>query len=85
MAVEEEQVQTPAESGEGLEEVPVLTVRDTVVFPGALAPITVGRPASVALVQCFADSYPRVHRRGSVLEGTRGTAPRVGAGRQRRD
>ena len=56
MAVEEEQVQTPPESGEGLEEVPVLTVRDTVVFPGALAPITVGRPASVALVQSLGEN-----------------------------
>ena len=42
----------PAASGESsLEELPVLAVRDTVIFPGALLPLTVGRPASVALVQ----------------------------------
>ena len=33
------------------EEVPVLAVRDTILFPGAMLPITVGRPSSVALVQ----------------------------------
>ena len=31
---------TPAEP---LEEMPILTVRDTVIFPGAMLPITVGR------------------------------------------
>jgi ATP-dependent Lon protease len=56
MAVEE-QVQTPAETAqETLEEVPVLTVRDTVVFPGAMLPITVGRPSSVALVQSLGEN-----------------------------
>jgi ATP-dependent Lon protease len=39
-----------------LEELPVLTVRDTVIFPGAMLPITVGRPASVALVQSLGES-----------------------------
>src|SRR5580704_17258134 len=39
-----------------LEELPVLTVRDTVIFPGALLPITVGRPASVALVQALGEN-----------------------------
>ena len=60
MAVEEKEekqvspgVEPPAES---IEEVPILTVRDTVVFPGALAPITVGRPASVALVQSLGEN-----------------------------
>ena len=33
------------------EEVSVLAVRDTVLFPGAMLPITVGRPSSIALVQ----------------------------------
>jgi len=60
MAVEEKEekqvspgVEPPAEP---IEEVPILTVRDTVVFPGALAPITVGRPASVALVQSLGEN-----------------------------
>src|SRR5580700_5748874 len=39
-----------------LEELPVLTVRDTVIFPGALLPITVGRPSSVALVQSLGEN-----------------------------
>ncbi len=61
MAVEEQQAETP-QSGESvnhpneLEEVPVLTVRDTVIFPGAMLPITVGRPASLALVQSLGES-----------------------------
>ncbi len=38
------------------EELPVLTVRDTVLFPGALLPITVGRPSSVALVQSLGEN-----------------------------
>jgi len=54
MSIEPEQVQAPAE--EALEELPVLTVRDTVIFPGALAPITVGRPSSVALVQSLGEN-----------------------------
>ena len=57
MAVEEEQIKAPAESeAEALEELPVLTVRDTVVFPGAMLPITVGRPASIALVQSLGEN-----------------------------
>ena len=52
MAVDEEQVAKPADVQVAeLEEVPILAVRDTVLFPGALSPITVGRPSSVALVQ----------------------------------
>ena len=34
----------------------MLTVRDTVIFPGAMLPITVGRPASVALVQSLGEN-----------------------------
>src|SRR5579871_1017557 len=57
MAVEEPEVKTQTEAETStVEEVPVLTVRDTVVFPGALAPITVGRPASVALVQSLGEN-----------------------------
>lgn len=45
------------EHGESrLEELPVLAVRDTVIFPGALLPLTVGRPASVALVQSLGEN-----------------------------
>ena len=44
------------ESTPALEEMPVLTVRDTVIFPGALLPITVGRPSSVALVQSLGEN-----------------------------
>src|SRR5689334_9990990 len=52
MPVEEEVVQPEAPPpAETLDELPVLTVRDTVVFPGGMLPITVGRPSSVALVQ----------------------------------
>ena len=35
---------------------PVLTVRDTVIFPGAMLPITVGRPSSVALVNSLGEN-----------------------------
>src|SRR3954467_3185751 len=57
MAVEEQQAPPPAEgSGPQLEDVPVLAVRDTVIFPGALLPITIGRPTSVALVQSLGEN-----------------------------
>src|SRR5215217_5172889 len=57
MAVEEQQAPTPAEgSGPQIEEVPVLAVRDTVIFPGALLPITIGRPSSIALVQSLGEN-----------------------------
>jgi ATP-dependent Lon protease len=42
--------------GTPFEELPVLTVRDTVIFPGALLPITVGRPSSIALVQALGEN-----------------------------
>ncbi|HXJ40590.1 MAG TPA: LON peptidase substrate-binding domain-containing protein, partial [Bryobacteraceae bacterium] len=38
------------------EELPILAVRDTVLFPNALLPITVGRPASVALVESLGEN-----------------------------
>src|ERR1022692_805493 len=59
MPVDEPEVKAPAEqTGENaiLEELPVLTVRDTVIYPGALLPITVGRPSSLALVQSLGES-----------------------------
>jgi ATP-dependent Lon protease len=46
--------ETPA--AEPLEELPILTVRDTVIFPGAMLPITVGRPSSVALVNALGEN-----------------------------
>src|SRR5215831_10120289 len=56
MGVEPEILPPIAAEGDSLEELPVLTVRDTVVFPGALLPITVGRPSSVALVQSLGEN-----------------------------
>ena len=57
MPVEAEPIVVPAETDEPqIEELPVLTVRDTVIYPGALLPITVGRPASVALVQSLGEN-----------------------------
>jgi ATP-dependent Lon protease len=53
----EEIVQALVENAEPVtEDVPVLAVRDTVIFPGALLPITVGRPSSVALVQSLGEN-----------------------------
>jgi ATP-dependent Lon protease len=40
----------------GVEELPILAVRDTVLFPYALLPLTVGRPSSVALVESLGES-----------------------------
>ena len=45
-----------AREGEPLQEMPVLAVRDTVIFPGAMLPITVGRPSSVALVSALGEN-----------------------------
>jgi len=58
MAVQEEiPAPGPAEPEESSpEELPVLAVRDTVIFPGALQPITVGRPSSIALVQSLGEN-----------------------------
>jgi ATP-dependent Lon protease len=39
-----------------VEEVPILPVRDTVLFPHGLLPISVGRPASVALVRALGEN-----------------------------
>src|ERR1039457_5038217 len=59
MPVEEPEVKALAEAtGEDviLEDLPVLAVRDTVIYPGALLPITVRRPSSLALVQSLGES-----------------------------
>jgi ATP-dependent Lon protease len=47
----EEQIAEVAE-----EELPILTVRDTVLFPHAMLPITVGRPSSIALVESLGEN-----------------------------
>src|SRR5262249_44966103 len=53
----EEEVQIPeAPPADTQEEFPILTVRDTVVFPHGMLPITVGRPSSVALVQSLGEN-----------------------------
>jgi len=39
-----------------LEELPILAVRDSVLFPSALLPLSVGRPASVALVESLGEN-----------------------------
>src|SRR5215471_33 len=57
MAVEEDvQQPTTTPSDDALEEYPILTVRDTVVFPRGMLPITVGRPSSMALVQSLGEN-----------------------------
>jgi ATP-dependent Lon protease len=38
------------------EELPVLAVRETVIYPGALLPVTVGRPSSLSLVQSLGEN-----------------------------
>src|SRR5690349_13269982 len=56
-ALEESVVERPPEERDQeppqvqVEEVPILPVRDTVLFPHGLLPISVGRPGSVALVR----------------------------------
>ena len=39
-----------------LEDVPILAVRDVILYPGAMLPITIGRPSSVALVQSMGEN-----------------------------
>ena len=57
MPVESESAPPPAAEEQTLvEEVPILAVRDTVIFPGALSPITIGRPSSIALVQALGEN-----------------------------
>src|SRR5437868_2107338 len=46
-----DQVQAPE-----LEELSILAVRDTVLFPNALLPLSVGRPTSVALVESLGEN-----------------------------
>jgi ATP-dependent Lon protease len=57
MPVDEEapkqNIEIPAEV---TEELPILSVRDTVLFPHAMMPITVGRPSSVTLVESLGEN-----------------------------
>src|SRR6266567_3797784 len=46
-----DQTQTPE-----IEELSILAVRDTVLFPNALLPLSVGRPVSVALVESLGEN-----------------------------
>src|SRR5476649_975731 len=39
-----------------LEEISILAVRDTVLFPNALSPLSVGRASSVALVESLGEN-----------------------------
>jgi ATP-dependent Lon protease len=55
--VEEEiRAETGTALEDAIEELPVLTVRETVIYPGALLPVTVGRPSSLALVQSLGEN-----------------------------
>jgi ATP-dependent Lon protease len=54
--VEDPEVGIATVPEEAVEEVPVLAVRETVIYPGALLPVTVGRPSSLALVQSLGEN-----------------------------
>jgi ATP-dependent Lon protease len=41
---------------EQAEELPILAVRDTVLFPNALLPLSIGRPTSVALIESLGEN-----------------------------
>ena len=58
MPVEEDLPLQPVAEAEpdALEEFSILTVRDTVLFPHAMLPITVGRPSSLALVEALGEN-----------------------------
>jgi ATP-dependent Lon protease len=47
--------QTQATTNEGLKRIPVLPVRDTVLFPHAVLPLTVGRESSIQLIESLGD------------------------------
>ena len=53
---EEIRAETGTALEDAIEELPVLTVRETVIYPGALLPVTVGRPSSLALVQSLGEN-----------------------------
>ncbi len=51
-----EPVVTPESADLPTEDLPILAVRDTVLFPNALLPLSVGRPVSVALVESLGEN-----------------------------
>jgi ATP-dependent Lon protease len=56
---EQSSAQAPADNAaenHAPDELPILAVRDTVLFPGALLPLSVGRAASVALVESLGEN-----------------------------
>jgi ATP-dependent Lon protease len=52
----QEEGREQANGSEKFEEIPILSVRDTVLFPRSLLPITVGRPSSMALVGALGEN-----------------------------
>src|SRR5262245_39762570 len=46
---------TPTKSDMGREPLPILPVRDTVLFPHAVLPLTVGRDSSVPLIKSWGE------------------------------
>ena len=56
MAVDEQIEERSAPGERSFEELAILTVRDTILFPHAMLPITVGRPSSVALVESLGEN-----------------------------
>ncbi len=55
-SAEEKAQQQATQPDTSNEELPILAVRDTVLFPYALLPLTVGRPSSVALVESLGEN-----------------------------
>ena len=47
--------ENPQKTGSGLRRIPVLPVRDTVLFPHAVLPLTVGRESSIQLIESLGD------------------------------
>ena len=56
MSLEDTEIESGAALENAVEELPVLTVRETVIYPGALLPVTVGWPSSLALVQSLGEN-----------------------------
>jgi ATP-dependent Lon protease len=46
----------PATNGTGVRKIPVLPVRDTVLFPHAVLPLTVGRESSIQLIESLGEA-----------------------------
>jgi len=52
---QEPQILTPSEPKPNLRRIPVLPVRDTVLFPHAVLPLTVGRESSIQLIESLGE------------------------------